>query len=281
MSFYAIIRKPHSPRNTNRFSIYFGDGAWRRAIKGRGRRRVAVNAVSFWRKSDSNNLEAVEDRVFRARQGDTAARESIIREYASFALKIASSTVRRYVEPEKDDEASIALIALNEAIDSYASQNPGFLAFAATVVKRRVIDWIRKSSKYDPVALEQETFTQDDDWQEALERRDEIESWKRLLREYGLTVEKVATKTPRHSDTSKRLVRIARFLASSEKFRKAIIETKKLPVREVAEALKDAEGCSVKTLERHKEYILAVFTLYTGDFPEIRRYVGAASREEL
>ncbi len=53
----------------------------------------------------------------RARAGDGWAREQIIGDYAPFARAAARRTVGRYVGPD-DDLASIALMALDEAIDA-------------------------------------------------------------------------------------------------------------------------------------------------------------------
>ncbi|MHB9146358.1 MAG: hypothetical protein ACYC5Y_13635 [Symbiobacteriia bacterium] len=55
----------------------------------------------------------------RAVSGDTAARERLIAAHRDFILWAASATCRRSVNPDQDDEWSIALIAFNEAIDTY------------------------------------------------------------------------------------------------------------------------------------------------------------------
>ena len=59
------------------------------------------------------------DLVAKARAGDDRARERILHEYRPFFLRVASSVCRKYLVLGRDDEASIAMIAFNEAIDAY------------------------------------------------------------------------------------------------------------------------------------------------------------------
>ena len=48
----------------------------------------------------------------------------------------------------RDDEASIAMIAFNEAIDAYDdSAGASFLSFAEIVIKRRMVDYFRRKTK--------------------------------------------------------------------------------------------------------------------------------------
>ena len=60
----------------------------------------------------------------------------------------ASNCCRKYLVLGRDDEASIAMIAFNEAIDSFDSTGgASFLSFAEIVVKRRMVDYFRRQSK--------------------------------------------------------------------------------------------------------------------------------------
>ena len=59
--------------------------------------------------------------VARAQGGDMYAREQILQDYRPFYLRVASNCCRKYLVLGRDDEASIAMIAFNEAIDSFDS----------------------------------------------------------------------------------------------------------------------------------------------------------------
>src|SRR5690554_430015 len=88
------------------------------------------------------------DLVAAAQAGDARAREQILYDYRPFFLRVASNSCRKYLVLGRDDEASIAMIAFNEAIDSYNSDGgASFLSFAELVIKRRLVDYFRRQSK--------------------------------------------------------------------------------------------------------------------------------------
>src|SRR5690606_2812765 len=71
---------------------------------------------------------------------------------------------KRYIDPSHDDEYSIALAAFNEAIDGYQEgAGKSFLGFAETVIRRRLIDHVRREQRHAQ-SLPMSTF--DDDREE-------------------------------------------------------------------------------------------------------------------
>lgn len=54
--------------------------------------------------------------VIRAQKGDAIAREEILESYRDFAAAIASRKAGRPLDPRNDDELSVSLLALNEAL---------------------------------------------------------------------------------------------------------------------------------------------------------------------
>ena len=86
--------------------------------------------------------------VLQAQQGDKLCREQLIKYYRPFYLRVASSVAKRYLVLGRDDEASIAMLAFDEAINSYDPEaGASFLSFAEIVIKRRMIDFFRRKSK--------------------------------------------------------------------------------------------------------------------------------------
>jgi RNA polymerase sigma factor len=234
--------------------------------------------------------ETVEARVARARDGDIHARDDLIRDYTPFILKTAASSVKRYVVLGEDDEASVALSAFNEAIDAFKSKRPGFLAFAATVIRRRLIDYYRKQSRhreipystmvardgqgnehegyFDPSCL---TYTTED-WQAAVERKDDIENWKDTLKEFGLTIGQVVEATPKHKDARERAMYMAKVIVENDKLRRQFFKTRKIPVDQLLSAVPEDKRVSRKTIERQKVYITAVAIAMSGDYPSMEGY---------
>ncbi|HHW18540.1 MAG TPA: RNA polymerase sigma-I factor [Firmicutes bacterium] len=250
-----------------------------------------ILTFSFTKKSSEETLES---RVARARDGDRTAREELIRDYAPFILKTASSLVKRYVAFGKDDEASIAMSAFNEAIDAYASKRPGFLAFAATVIRRRLVDHFRKAVRHPEIpfsALENRDSGNSravdievldsygtTDWQKVIERRDEIERWKETLEEFGLTLNKVVKMTPKHEDARTRAIEIAKIVAGNRHLRDKLFLTKRLPVDDILSWLPPENRVSRKTMDRQSVYITALVIILTGEFPSIREFLGIDGR---
>lgn len=92
----------------------------------------------------------IEDIVFNI-QNNGGDKEAFIVQYQPFIRKSISSVCRRYIT-EQDDEYSIGLFAFNEAIEQYSyKKGKSFLAFANLLIKRDVIDYIRKESKHNLV----------------------------------------------------------------------------------------------------------------------------------
>ncbi|MGI6163049.1 MAG: sigma factor [Bacillota bacterium] len=252
------------------------------------RKPQMVNAVLTSKMIGKVEHEPVESRVARARGGDIQARDDLIRDYIPFILKTASSCVRRYVTLGEDDEASVALSAFNEAIDAFKSTRPGFLAFSSTVIKRRLVDHFRKQarhreipfstlnpyegghdSRWDPSCLAYSTK----DWQDCVERRDDIENWKEALREFGLTLGQVIASTPKHKDARKRAMLMAGIIAQNDELKASFFGTRQIPVDELLSLMPKKDRVSKKTVDRQKVYITAVAIAMSGDYPSLEGFL--------
>ena len=230
----------------------------------------------------------LESRVASARDGDLQAREDLIRDYTPFILKTASSAARRYLVTGRDEEISVALSAFNEAISAYASLRPGFLAFAATVIRRRLIDFYRREKRRDevpfsalsddeetdelPSSVEASRMYANTDWSQILERRDDIERWKEILGGFRLTLKDVVRSTPKHVDARDRAIRTAVLVASDPALRSKLVEQKKLPIDDLVRAL-PGEVASRKTLERQRCYITAIAVILTHDLSSLKEFL--------
>ena len=96
----------------------------------------------------------LEETVLLIQQGEQYLLDEIIHAYKPFIAKTVSSVCRRYIY-ETDDEFSIGLIAFNEAIEKYSTERgSSLLSFSEVIIKRRVIDYIRKQSKNQHLSLD-------------------------------------------------------------------------------------------------------------------------------
>lgn len=232
----------------------------------------------------------------QAQAGDIPAREQLIRQFTPLAVRVAARQCGRYLHLGVDDELSIALIALDEAVDQYQEGKGGFIRFAETVVQRRLIDYFRREGKRSEIPLSELEITDEeggvynpaeeraalDEYardQEAELRREEIVRYSRDLERYGLSFGELTRIAPRHADARLRAFAVAQRLISDPSLFEPVRKTGMLPLKQL-EA--DPElGLSRKTLERQRRYILAITLLLHGDYPELQSYLkGWIEKEE-
>ncbi|MBW7476617.1 RNA polymerase sigma factor SigI [Paenibacillus oenotherae] len=231
--------------------------------------------------------DAPEARVERIRAGEDS-RDDFIAAYEPYIAKVTSRFCKRYIDPSRDDEFSIALSAFDEAISQYSSHaGKSFLGFAETVIRRRLIDYVRREqrhshtvpySAFDSTDEEEQTINTIELKeamhrhainQEADARRLEIAEYNSCLNQYGITFAELPGLSPKHADSRELLMSISRrFAATSAQFESFTL-SQKLPIKEMcAEA-----GVSRKTIERNRKYIIAIAILHNGDFPCLQAYL--------
>lgn len=223
-----------------------------------------------------------------AQAGDETARNDLIQSYTPFILRTASQASRRYIDRGKDDEFSIALIAMNEAIDRFdGSKKSSFLGFAETIIRRRLIDYYRSQRSQNRSVPWTEFDVSDDednvinyvevktsvDAHDLLEeqeaRRADIAEYAEALLEFGLTFGDLVDLSPKHADARQSAIDVAKIVVSDDVMRAYVQERKALPLK----LLEDKVGVSRKTLERQRKYILAVVILLTGEFQHLQAYI--------
>ena len=238
--------------------------------------------------------EPPETVVARIRAGDDALRESFIADYRPYIAKAASRFCKRYIDPSRDDEFSIALAAFNEAIDGYNDDaGKSFLGFADTVIRRRLIDYVRKEQRHarslpmsafegeqageSPVNAAETAGALDAYVSERLSesRRLEIEALAERLGQCGITFADLADRSPRHADSRALLLGISAELASRPELMAAMERHGRLPIKELMECCR----VSRKTLERNRKYIMAAALILSGDYPLLQSYLQPAVQE--
>jgi RNA polymerase sigma factor len=224
--------------------------------------------------------------LFNAQQGNPAAREELLKDYRPFILRVASAAAHRYIIPEHDDEYSVALIAFNEAINSFVSERSGsFLSFAEVVIRRRLTDHFRRQGRLQNEMPLSGLLPEDEEEEpgfaiyeakqryaadnEAIERRMEVEEFCRVLARYGIAFTQLAASSPRHRDTREHLQSLTRSLVENSTLRALLEKNRELPYAQLTQEF----GVTTKTLRRHRAYLIATFLIWTGDFPYLREYV--------
>ncbi|HSI66540.1 MAG TPA: RNA polymerase sigma-I factor [Planococcus sp. (in: firmicutes)] len=223
--------------------------------------------------------------VLLAQQGNEEALYTLLDSYSPFMKKVAAQVCKRFVD-QQDEEYSIALSAFNEAVEKFdPDQNSSFLTFAHMVIRRRIIDFIRKESQRDELIHDFTASAHDEktrNWvedqvsmakfnsdQEAELRKEEIMQFAQTLSEYGISFQVLATVSPRHEDARRTSVQIAQLIAETNEYKEFLLEKKKLPIKEVEQLVQ----VSRKTIERNRKYIIAVALLLLSDLDHLKDYV--------
>lgn len=249
-----------------------------------------------WNKRQGQKQEApqltMDEQIEQAKIDDNL-RSDLIRSYQPYVAKIASKVCKQYIDQSRD-EYSVAMEAFNEAINHYQSdQGSSFLSFAEMVIRRRVIDYIRKESRQTrDIYLENETndeeqssesvaqinasVAQYEAMKESERRRYDILEYQEILKTYEISFQELVEACPKHIDARDNAKQIAKLLASREEFIEHLREKKQLPMKDLLKSVK----CSRKTVERNRKYIIAMAIIYIHGFDSLKSYIEPESPEE-
>lgn len=238
---------------------------------------------------DSSDMpDTPERKVMQIQSGNIRLRNQFITDYQPYVAKVTSRFCKRYIDPSRDDEFSIALGAFNEAINQFSPESGrSFLSFSETVIRRRLIDFIRKESRFtgqipyssfeveddedsivNPVEIHQ-AIEQYEKEKTIEERQSEIMDFNRCLLEFGISFSDLVEVSPKHSDSREALFTIGALLARNQTMMSIVLTKKMLPIKE----LLDQVNVSRKTLERNRKFIIAVALIYSGPYPYLKNYL--------
>lgn len=248
---------------------------------------MAIDALRSQKQQEDKKAE-LGYLVAQAQDGDKESRELLLRNYRPFFLRVASQVSKKYLVLGRDDEASIAMLAFDEAIMSYNSEaGASFLSFAELVIKRRMVDFFRRRSRRQaeiPLsALESEdpddnvvqrieskqAFSVLKEQEEAEERREEIFRLNQILSDYGILFSDLVDASPKHQDARERALEVAQILASDPKLLQYMTHRKALPLKDLQKLV----NVSRKTLERQRKYIITLTLILIGEFYYLQEYL--------
>ncbi|MEH7331976.1 RNA polymerase sigma factor SigI [Neobacillus drentensis] len=234
----------------------------------------------------------LEETVTLIQQGDKSLINEVIDAYKPFIAKTVSSVCRRYIY-ESDDEFSIGLIAFNEAIEKYSpDRGSSLLSFSEVIIKRRVIDYIRKQTKNQHISIdltnasnEEESpgtaivneLSLDDFYKKNDEqlRKDEIIQFQTLLTTFDLNFSDLVENSPKHADARKNAIYAAKMLIENQEMKDLLFEKKRLPIKQLEKLV----NVSRKTIERNRKYIIAIALILSSDYVYLKDYLKGVLEE--
>jgi len=234
------------------------------------------------------NAMTPEQQVERIQEGDLRLRNQFITDYQPYVAKVTSRFCKRYIDPARDDEFSIALVAFNEAVNQFSSSaGRSFLSFAETVIRRRLIDYVRKEQRFaqnvpyssfdayddednivNPVEIHQ-AIEQFEKQKGMEERQSEITDLSGVLSEFDIRFADLVEMSPKHSDSRQMLMAIGFMLSQDSQMMRSLLSKRMMPIKELMEIA----GVSRKTLERNRKFIIAVALIINGPYPYLREYL--------
>ena len=239
--------------------------------------------------------EAAEwNRRAREAKNDRLAFDRLAGEQQAFIRRQAYRTVGHFIS-SSDEEWSTALLGFYEAVQNYSAEKGNFQTFAGMVIRRRLIDEIRRTRKERmEICVPNETLDGDPDEEnmtsldmeigrKAAERscdsrpegnplREEIEAFRQDLAGFGISFSDLPDSSPSSAKTRENCAAAVRTILAHGDLRRTVLQTGKLPMKE----LEDLCGLPRKKLERHRKYIVAVILILEGDYPMIAEYVKPA-----
>ncbi|NLO38840.1 MAG: RNA polymerase sigma-I factor [Ruminiclostridium sp.] len=246
--------------------------------------------LSFVRnKNIAEKPHKIEDTINSIQQGDFALREKLILEYKPFILKCVSMYNHSLENDYSSDEFSIALIAFNEAINTYKIvKGMSFLNFSQIVIRNRLNDYARKKQK-DKQVVSLESLRGDNEENHpydvptedksflGLEVRDEINALIQELKQYQISLGDLIHRSPKQVDTRKRMIHLARLIHDNSPLLSKLKRTKGIPIKELMEL---SPVCR-KTIEQNRKYIIALVVILDSKFETMKGYISNCGRSEL
>ena len=225
--------------------------------------------------SSESTGDAIAQKVALAKT-DEAAFESLVRDFEIHMRKTAYRTVGRYID-ESDDEWSVVLLAFHEAVQQYAPDKGTFTAFSDMVIKRRLIDEIRRQARRkDEISVDMsaaDEFLAADTTDRRQERQNalklEIDALSEVLEKYEISFSDLAACSPKAGRTRRQCGKVINLLTSNGELLSAMRSGGRLPVKKVVELGK----IPPKILERHRKYIIVAVEISMGDYPHLDEYI--------
>ncbi|MCT8977126.1 RNA polymerase sigma-I factor [Clostridium sp. CX1] len=208
-------------------------------------------------------------------------RNDFIERNKKFIYNTTASICKRTLQWENDDELSIALIAFNNACDTYVENKGNFLSYAKVLIKNALIDYFRKSSN-NPYLIfnsededteyiyDKDSLTNYEIEQENLRRSEEIIAFSNELKRYKLSFEDLVKSSPSHKDTKDKLLNLCLACSNEASILEYIKSSKKLPVKEIC----ILAGANRKFIEKWRRYILTLILIFSNkEYIYLRSYL--------
>lgn len=226
------------------------------------------------------------ERAIKASES-TDALNTFLSEEKQHILHLTGKILNRKIT-ESDDEFSIALLAVSEAVKNYDKARGEFWSYASHVIKSRETDYYRKTARVSETEMQvaPEVFSgeqSDEERDGTLVRtisektavtvntnvRDEIESLSEKLNGFGISFFDLAECSPKAQKSKTACGQVLKAIFSPPPLLEEILKNRSLPINKIL----DREKVSRKLIDRHRKYLISASLILSGDYPEIAEYI--------
>jgi len=227
---------------------------------------------------------------------NAAFKEKFIQENAQTILKIASKSLNRFITTG-DDEWSIALLAYDNAINTYSSEKGSFSSYSGLLIKRALIDYYRTEKKYrHEVTTSPDAFSEPSDFEtdtnvykavgkqsfenerlinEQSDIKEEIIEVNSRLLKYGFSFYDIAEASPKEKKTKTECAKIISYVLDNEDVTENVLKSGRLPIKEISLNTK----VSKKILDRYRKYLIMAIIILNGEYPLLADYLQYVRKE--
>ena len=233
-------------------------------------------------------IEAQRDRLIDEMAVNAAGNEEVLEQFIlqemPYIRACAGKTLSRHINNESEEEL-LALEAFVEAVDSYSFEKGSFLSFAKLVIRRRLIDGLRKDNKteniipMDPADIiinkdknDMEYLLENENFEEKI--ADEIGMLGDSLKKYGFSFSDLAACSPKAKKTKDACKSAIIYITENDLIFHEMANSCQLPLK----IIEKNTGVPRKILERHRKYIIAVTEILKGEYPCLTPYVISMKR---
>ena len=210
---------------------------------------------------------------------------TLLHNYMPFIKKCAANIV--FKGQTKEDNLTDAMLAFAHSVQTYNPEQGAFIQYAATVIRNRLIDNVRKElsaqKRFIPlyagtdeeIAWENAVSLQAyDREEEERNMRLEIEAVNGEFAQWGFSWETLLKKCPKQERSRRVALRIAKTVLQDAALLADTLKTRQLPVSRLAEVFPR------KALEKYRQYIAALIIISQGDYPYLYSFVPHPFYEE-
>jgi RNA polymerase sigma factor len=211
---------------------------------------------------------------------DNQALDVIVHKYLPFIKKAVHRAF--FHRQDRQDNLPEAMLAFAPAVQTYSPDRGAFIPYAGTIIRNRLIDIARQEVRIkngllsfslqsggDDIQVEADASQQlYERVQEEKNLHSEVETVKAEFSEWGFSVEDLVAKGPKQARLRAECLRVVHTILENQELLTDMFRTHQLPIKRLCESVIAAKFRR-KTIDRYRQYIIALVIISKGGYPFI------------